>query len=60
MLPHDGGDAERELAEFTRAGVNLDALGDQLQREGADAFVKSWDDLMAQIAAKSEMLRKAS
>ena len=60
MLPHDGGDAERELAEFTKAGVNLDALADQLQREGADAFVKSWDDLMAQIAAKSEMLRKAS
>jgi transaldolase len=60
MLPHDGGDAERELAEFTKAGVNLDALADQLQREGADAFVKSWDDLMAQIAAKSEMLKKAS
>ncbi len=60
MLPHDGGDADRELAEFTRAGVNLDALADQLQREGADAFVKSWDDLMAQIAAKSEMLKKAS
>ncbi len=60
MLPHDGGDADRELAEFTRAGVNLDALADQLQREGADAFVKSWDDLMAQVAAKSEMLRKAS
>jgi transaldolase len=60
MLPHDGGDAERELAEFTKAGGNLDALADQLQREGADAFVKSWDDLMAQIAAKSEMLRKAS
>ena len=60
MLPHDGGDADRELAEFTKAGVNLDALADQLQREGADAFVKSWDDLMAQIAAKSEMLKKAS
>jgi transaldolase len=60
MLPHDGGDAEQELAEFTRAGVNLDALADQLQREGADAFVKSWDDLMAQIAAKSAMLKKAS
>jgi len=60
MLPHDGGDAERELAEFTKAGVNLDALADQLQREGADAFVTSWDDLMAQIAAKSAMLKKAS
>src|SRR6266849_5082616 len=60
MLPHDGGNAEQELAEFTRAGVNLAALADQLQREGADAFVKSWDDLMAQIAAKSAMLKKAS
>jgi transaldolase len=60
MLPHDGGDAERELAEFIKAGVDLDALADQLQREGAAAFVKSWDDLMAQIAAKGEMLRKAS
>ena len=60
MLPHDGGDAERELAEFTKAGINFDALADQLQREGAAAFVKSWDDLMAQIAAKSAMLRKAS
>ena len=26
MLPRDGGDAEAELAEFTRAGVDIDAL----------------------------------
>jgi transaldolase len=60
MLPHDGGDAERELAEFVKAGVDIDALGGQLQREGADSFVKSWDDLLECIIEKSAALKKAS
>ena len=38
MLPHDGGDAESVLAEFTGAGIDLEALAEQLQREGASAF----------------------
>jgi transaldolase len=59
MLPHDGGDAEATLAEFTRAGIDLDGLAADLQRAGAEAFVKSWDDLLACIASKTEMLRKA-
>jgi transaldolase len=42
-----------------RAGVDLDALAAELQREGAAAFVKSWEDLLACIAAKSARLRKA-
>ena len=60
MMAQDGGDAESVLAEFTKAGVNLDALAEQLQREGADAFVKSWDDLLAQLIEKSTALKKAS
>jgi len=60
MLPHDGGNAEAELAEFTKAGVDIDALAEQLQREGADAFVKSWKDLLACIVDKSAALKKAS
>jgi len=59
MLPHDGGDAEEVLDRFTRAGIDLDALADQLQREGAAAFVKSWEDLLACIAERSATLRKA-
>ena len=59
MLPHDGGNAESELAEFAKAGVDIDALGEQLQREGAEAFVKSWDDLLSCIVEKSAALRKA-
>jgi transaldolase len=60
MLPQDGGHAEQELAEFKKAGVDIDALGEQLQREGAESFVKSWEDLMIQIEEKSAQLKKAS
>ena len=60
MLPHDGGDAEDVLAKFTQAGINLDKLAADLQQEGADAFVKSWDELLACIVDKSAALKKAS
>ena len=55
----DGGNAEAVLAEFSRAGIDDGALADNLQREGAAAFAKSWRDLMECIAAKSEALAKA-
>jgi transaldolase len=38
------------------AGVDGGALAIQLQKEGADAFVPPWSDLMARIAAKSDVL----
>jgi transaldolase len=56
VMPEDGGDAEAVLAEFERVGVDVADLADRLQREGADAFVKSWNDLLERIAAKSEAL----
>jgi transaldolase len=52
-LPADGDDAEEVLAEFARAGVDNAALAAQLQREGAQSFAKSWNDLMDCIASKS-------
>jgi len=55
MLP-DGGNAEQILQQFTQAGIDLYALAEQLQREGAASFVKSWDDLLAGIADKSTQL----
>jgi transaldolase len=55
----DGGDAEEVLAEFTRGGVNNEALAAELQREGTAAFAKSWRDLMQCIAAESDTLTKA-
>ena len=44
-LPEDGGDAEEVLKEFEDAGVDIDALAHRLQVEGAEAFVKSWQDV---------------
>src|SRR5579862_467963 len=59
-LQADGGDAEKVLAQFQKAGIDVEALAAQLQDEGAKSFVKSWDELMAVIAAKSATLKKAS
>ena len=59
LLPADGGDAEDVLAEFTRAGIDTAALGTQLQREGAESFIASWNDLLGQISAKSAALAQA-
>jgi transaldolase len=60
LLPVDGGDCEAVLTEFATAGIDSDALADQLQDEGAKSFVKSWNELMAVIASKSAALAKAS
>jgi transaldolase len=58
LLPADGGNCEEVLAQFAAAGVDVDALAAKLQEQGAEAFVKSWDDLMAVIASKSASLGK--
>jgi len=55
----DGGDAETVISEFNRAGVNDEAIAAALQREGAEAFARSWSDLMSRVASKSEGLTNA-
>ena len=59
VLPPDEGYAEALLAEFTRDGINDEALAAQLQREGAESFAKSWDDLLSNLAAKAQSFRVA-
>jgi transaldolase len=51
--------AEEVLARFERAGFDVETIAIDLQREGAQAFVDSWNELMAGLAAKSETLKKA-
>lgn len=55
-LADDGGDAEAVLARFAQAGIDIDALALRLQHEGAEAFVKSWQQLLQRIADKSAAL----
>jgi len=57
-MPRDGGDAEEVLARFARLGIDDAALAAELQREGAEAFDKSWQDLLELIASKSATLEK--
>jgi transaldolase len=49
---HDG----EVLAEFAKAGIDTDAVADQLLGEGVASFAKSWNDLLACIASKSKTL----
>ena len=56
----DGGDCEAVLAEFAKAGVDVDALAARLQDEGAKSFVKSWTGLMGVIESKSAAILAAS
>ncbi|HET6570219.1 MAG TPA: transaldolase [Solirubrobacterales bacterium] len=51
-VPADGGDCDRVLAEFEQAGIGVDALAEQLQEEGKEAFAKSWDEMLKTIESQ--------
>jgi transaldolase len=52
LLQAHGGDGEEVFAEFTKQGIDVAALAEQLQDEGAKAFINSWNDLMQVIEKK--------
>jgi transaldolase len=60
IMAADGSDAEVVLEQFNKAGIKVETLAAQLQSEGAKSFVKSWNELLAVIASKSEVLKKAA
>ena len=55
-LPEDGGDFGQVYDAHRQAGVDVDALGLQLQQEGADKFVDSWNELLETIKSESDRL----
>lgn len=55
VMQTDGGDDVSVLDHIAKAGIDIDALALQLQREGAQAFVKAWNELMMRIASKRKM-----
>jgi transaldolase len=59
-LRADGGDSEKVLGQFRKAGVDLGGLAAKLQDEGAASFVASWNELLKVIASKGSSLAKAS
>ena len=60
VITKDANDTARTLDDFVKAGVNLSALGAQLQEEGATSFVKSWNDLLNVISSKTAALQQAA
>jgi transaldolase len=52
VMPADGGYAEAVIAEFNREGLDDLVLAGRLQREGVEAFAKSWREMLSAIEAK--------
>jgi len=57
--PIERNDGDAVIAACQQAGISVDALAAQLQREGADAFSTSWRALLENIAAKARKLAEA-
>ncbi|HEX7448253.1 MAG TPA: transaldolase [Pirellulales bacterium] len=56
ILPTHARYCDHVLAEFAEAGIDVDALGAQLQAEGVQGFIQSWDSLLECVASKRELL----
>ncbi|MGB9404470.1 MAG: bifunctional transaldolase/phosoglucose isomerase [Candidatus Acidiferrales bacterium] len=52
--------AAAELAALAKAGIDLRAVTEQLQKEGVESFAKSFEDLMAALAQKRTALLAAN
>jgi transaldolase/glucose-6-phosphate isomerase len=49
-------EAEAQLKELTRLGIDLDKITDKLQEDGVESFAKSFESLMGSIAEKRQKL----
>src|SRR5246127_56752 len=59
-LPRDGGDCETVLADFRKAGIDLEQLAADLQSQGAKTFDESWQNLLSAIESKGKELQTVS
>ncbi len=57
-LDPDRAGAEATIVEIASAGIDVDALAEQLQRHGAGAFSADWAALLEAVAAKTDQVRR--
>jgi transaldolase len=57
VLTPDGGNCDQVIAAIGTAGVDVAALAAQLQTEGAESFVASWQNLLKSIETKTKALK---
>jgi transaldolase/glucose-6-phosphate isomerase len=53
-------DARRVLADLAAAGISLDEITDTLQKDGVEAFSKSFDQIHEMTAAKAAEIKKVT
>lgn len=51
-------EARRVLAGLAAAGISIDEITDKLQKDGVDAFIKSFDEIVATTTAKVNEIKK--
>ncbi|NOY25003.1 MAG: transaldolase [Oligoflexia bacterium] len=56
----DGGDAEPVIARYTQAGIDVHALANKLQQDGAQSFVRSWKAMLARMSQKTNAAGNAT
>lgn len=54
IVSSGGGSCEQTIAAISRAGIDIATVGAKLQKDGAEAFVKSWNELLEVIGKKSQ------
>jgi len=59
VLDGDTAEADAVVEAVGEAGFDVDALAAELQEDGRDSFVRSWNDLLACIESKRRTLRRA-
>jgi len=59
LMRADGGNCEEVLKQFAAVGIDIHALAGTLQRQAAESFVKSWNELLRVIASKGATLEHA-
>lgn len=53
-------DARQQMADLAAAGIDINAVTHQLEAEGIDSFIKSFESLLAGVAAKKDALASAT
>jgi transaldolase len=57
ILSSGGGESDEFVYTLQRLGIDMDALATQLQKEGTESSVKSWDEMMDVVAKKAQALK---
>jgi len=59
VIGEDASEADRVVDAVRQAGVDVDALAAELQAEGAESFVESWNDLLRCVESKRNAIHAA-